>query len=536
MFKHHTLPSLSFKWLYRLAGAALFVSTLSAVSAQAIRLEAEDGSLTGVSATTEATGYSGTGYVTGFDAADDRVSWSFQADAGLYRATIGFRTPNGEKGFSGAINGSGISGMFDDTNAFATFDLGLVNLQDGTNTAWIGGNWNYYEIDYLEFTPAEAPAGPQAVDPTPVDPDASAEVRELLAYFASVYGQNTLSGQQTRTDAASIQSRVGVYPAILAEDLIEYSPSRIEHGSDPSGLTESLIPLVDNGTILTLCWHWNAPTDLLDTTEQPWWRGFYTEATTFNFAEALADPQGEDYALMLRDIDAIAAQLQKLEDANIPVLWRPLHESEGGWFWWGAQGPDAFKELWQLLYDRLVNYHGLHNLIWVLTSEDPDWYPGDAYVDIVGVDAYPEDMTATLSSSWQAMLDRFDGRKMIALTEFGGIPDIEPMQALGVWWLYFQSWTGGQYGPDAVDDAYLAGVYQSDAVIVRSELPAGVSKDTWAGYAIDANLWVDTGDFLGNIWVGDDSDWIWDAPLQHWIWLPESQVQNDGAWAWVAGD
>jgi predicted phage gp36 major capsid-like protein len=62
-----------------------------------------------------------------------------------------------------------------------------------------------------------------------------------------------------------------------------------------------------------------------------WWSGFYTAATTFDLAAALADKTSANYALLIRDIDAIAAKLKLLQDANVPVVWRPLHEAEGGW-------------------------------------------------------------------------------------------------------------------------------------------------------------------------------------------------------------
>src|ERR1043165_6132408 len=134
----------------------------------------------------------------------------------------------------------------------------------------------------------------------------------------------------------------------------------------------------------TFCWHWNAPKDLIDQPGKEWWRGFYTEATTFDVTMAMNDVTSDEYTLIIRDIDAIATQLKRLQSANIPVIWRPLHEAEGKWFWWGAKGAEPCKWLWKLLYDRLVNEHHLDNLIWVWTSTgNPDatqWYPGDDYV------------------------------------------------------------------------------------------------------------------------------------------------------------
>jgi len=157
---------------------------------------------------------------------------------------------------------------------------------------------------------------------------------------------------------------------------------------------------------------------------------------------ALANTNSVEYSLLLRDMDAIAAQLKKVASNNIPVLWRPLHEASGGWFWWGAKGATPFKALWRLLYNRLTTYHNLHNLIWAISNEDPNWYPGNDVVDIVGVDAYPSDIGDALSPNWMALRAQFNGVKLLALTEFGGVPDIERMQVFGVYWAYFACWEG----------------------------------------------------------------------------------------------
>ena len=156
----------------------------------------------------------------------------------------------------------------------------------------------------------------------------------------------------------------GQLPALFGGDLIEYSPTRVAHGSKPEGTTESFIARAKAGQLLTLTWHWNAPKDVLDApytdkngkkVEAHWYSGFYTYSTTFNLETALANPNSEDYKLLLSDIDTISVELKKTAAENIPVLWRPLHEAEGGWFWWGAKGPKPFVQLWRLMFDRLTN-------------------------------------------------------------------------------------------------------------------------------------------------------------------------------------
>ena len=218
-------------------------------------------------------------------------------------------------------------------------------------------------------------------------------------------------------------------------------------------------------------WHWNAPTDLINSQSQPWWRGFYTEATTFDFAAALADTSSPNYALLLRDIDAIAVQLKKFDDADIPVLWRPLHEAAGTWFWWGSKGPDAFIALWRLMFDRLVNHHGIHNLIWVYTHQrtHDDWYPGDDFVDIVSCDVYADDQSATMLSDWQDLQNLYGDRRLVTLSESGTLPDPKVITAYGIWWSWFALWTGDFIR--GVDQQYLTEVFNSDFVMTRDELP-----------------------------------------------------------------
>jgi hypothetical protein len=88
----------------------------------------------------------------------------------------------------------------------------------------------------------------------------------------------------------------------------------------------------------------NLSSNLTNNTTVPWWDGFYTYGTTFNLAAALANTSSENYALLVYDMDVIAWKLLVLQAYNIPVIWRPLHEADGGWSWWGAYGPESCIE------------------------------------------------------------------------------------------------------------------------------------------------------------------------------------------------
>ncbi len=304
---------------------------------------------------------------------------------------------------------------------------------------------------------------------TLTDPQATSEAKSLMSFLVDYYGQQVLSGQQDMSEIDYIYSITGKQPAIGVFDLIDYSPSRIEHGANPTGQVESYIDWANTGGgIVSLSWHWNAPTDLIDEPNAEWWRGFYTSATTFDIEAVLADPEGERYQLLIRDLDAIATELAKFQGANLPVLWRPLHEASGGWFWWGAKGPGPFIELWQLMYDRYVNYHGLHNLIWVYTVGDAAWYPGNDYVDIASMDIYPSDPNTSMVGFWLDTQSRHEGVKLVSLSESGILPNPDKIRQDKVWWSWFSVWSG-EFIHD-VDQTFLNTVYNDEDIITLDEL------------------------------------------------------------------
>ncbi|NYI08256.1 glycosyl hydrolase [Allostreptomyces psammosilenae] len=405
--------------------------------------EAEDGTLSGTTVGSAAAGYSGTGYVEGFDAAEDSVTITVpDSPGGLYDLSVRYSAPFGQKVASLRLNGAGAGQVtLTERTDFAEAAAGKVLLEAGENTISVVNNWGWYYIDAIILTPT-APRPPHQVTDAPVNPDASAETRSLMRYLVDHYGETILSGQQDMASIAWVEENIGATPAVGGFDLMDYSPSRVERGTT-SREVENMLEWDQRGGMVTLAWHWNAPSGLIDEPGREWWRGFYTDATTFDLAAALADPASTDYQLLLRDMDAIAVQLQRLEDARVPVLWRPLHEAEGGWFWWGAKGPEPAKELWNLLYQRLTEHHGLDNLIWVWNSASPDWYPGDATVDIVSIDSYPPAGDhGPVSASYDALVELGGDRKLVALGEVGSIPDPALLQAYQADWMWFVTWSG----------------------------------------------------------------------------------------------
>ncbi|ALI98493.1 glycosyl hydrolase [Rufibacter tibetensis] len=462
---------------------ALVVFLLTALPSKAadIKLEAEDATLTGVTVARANAGYSGTGYVQGFDnsfAKNVRFTVNVPT-TGIYDLTIRYGTPSSEKGYVLEVNGQRSEGMFPFVAGYGTAQSGKYQLTAGTNTITIGGGWGFYTLDYINLSPATIPLPAKPLK-TLTDPNTTASTKNLFSYMVDLYGTKVLAAQQ-ETNALQeidyVRTHSGKDPAIGSFDLIEYSPSRIQHGANPAGFSEKAIQWAnrDQGRgIISLMWHWNAPTDLINQApDKLWWSGFYTRATTFNFAAALADKNGAKYQLMLRDIDAIAVELKKFQAQDIPVLWRPLHEAAGGWFWWGAQGAAPFKELWQILYDRLTNHHNLHNLIWVYTAErgKPEWYPGDAYVDIVGIDIYENTAVASnLSGQWTELQAMFNGKKLVTLSETGNLPNPDYIRTFGTWWSWFAVWNGADFIRKQ-PSSLIHSVFNDPDVITLDELP-----------------------------------------------------------------
>lgn len=465
----------------KLGNGLLILALIAAVApgldkkteAAAVTYEAEEGVLTGVSVSSETAGYSGNGYVTGFNENSDSVVITVNVPAtGLYALTVRYHSPYGDKNTSLVLNGNPSGELtLRQSVGFEEAQGGKLLLQAGNNTIGFASNWGWYNIDAIRIEQAPTPP-PHQVTKELVNPKASKEAEALYRYLRSEYGNRILSGQQTLADANWVYNTTGKKPAVLGLDLIDYSPSRVEYGASSTEVEDAL-EWDEQGGIVTFAWHWNAPKGLINQPGKEWWRGFYTYATTFDVQYAMDNPQSEDYKLLVRDIDAIAVQLKRLQKAKVPVLWRPLHEAEGGWFWWGAKGPEPAKKLYRLMYDRLTNYHKLNNLIWVWNSENPAWYPGDAYVDIVSIDSYPQAGDyGPLSNRYDNLKGLVNDRKLIALTENGPIPDPELLELYSAHWSWFVTWSG-PFIQDGIqnDRQHLIEVYNHPYVLTLDELP-----------------------------------------------------------------
>lgn len=454
--------------------------------------EAEDAELEGLELYTGAnlngvTAKSGCGYVGLWDMDESRLTFHVDVpESGMYELEFLTAAYDKESYNTVVVNDR----TFFEALCTKSRDFGRsfvkAGLQKGSNVIIVETGWYWIFIDCMRVRPAEGiGSDAYSVDRELINGAASDHTRRLMSYLADQYGKYTLSGQYNNEDGVDspevheIYKLTGRYPAIMGFDFVDYSPSRTEHGTK-SKQTEYAIRWSRMGGIVTFVWHWNAPKDLIDTEELPWWKGFYTEATTFHLGNALngRDPAG--YELLIRDIDVIAKQLKILADRDIPVLWRPLHEASGGYFWWGAYGAENYKKLWKLLYERLTYTHQLNNLIWIYNGQSPDWYPGDEYVDMIAEDVYtrPYDYESHYNRFSRAL--EYTGKtKMIGLSEIGVIPDPDLMYRDHACWLFFITWND-EFIVDKksrkISDQYngldhFIEVYNHSRIVTLDELP-----------------------------------------------------------------
>ena len=200
-----------------------------------------------------------------------------------------------------------------------------------------------------------------------------------------------------------------------------------------------------------------------------------------NLSAIMNGEDEEGLNLLRQDIENVAAELLKMQEAGVPVLWRPLHEASGGWFWWGAEGADTYLKLYKYLFHILTDEYQLNNLIWVWNGQSADWYPGDEYVDIIGVDVYAGERE--YSSQVNAFLTAHDSassNKMVVLSENGTMIDPELSMRDRAMWGFFCTWSGEFVMQDGIRKKYseqyteiemLKKVYGSEYVITRDELP-----------------------------------------------------------------
>lgn len=305
------------------------------------------------------------------------------------------------------------------------------------------------------------------INSTLITPNPSVEASKLYQFLRENYGKKILSGVMTLNsfdETSWLKQNTGKEPAIIGLDFMHCNRDYSWY-DDKTPVKDAKAYWLKNG-IPVFVWHWRDP---LRNTEE-----FYSDKTTFDVSK-VSNPESAEYKAMIADIDYVSGLLKELQKDNVPVIWRPLHEAAGGWFWWGAKGPAPCKKLYQLLYDRMVNYHKLNNLIWVWTREPNDdvWYPGDAYVDIIGRDIYKQGDHGSQLTEFNVINALYGSKKMVALSECGSIPDVDHLTKDAAAWSWFMPWYG-DYTRNATHNSLelWKKMFASNYVITLDEMPS----------------------------------------------------------------
>jgi mannan endo-1,4-beta-mannosidase len=241
-----------------------------------------------------------------------------------------------------------------------------------------------------------------------------------------------------------IHEITGKLPALCGFELLAYSPNIntddyddehcVTEINENRGTLEKAYEWAERKGLVTFTWHWYSPMYGKNKT-------FYQENTPWDARQAVIEGTPEHSAL-ISDMDVMAELLKGFEAKNIPILWRPFHEADGKWFWWGHHGAETAKKLWHIMFDRYVNVHNLTNLIWVWNSAEPDFYVGDGFCDIISRDLYPKANTHTdLADEYEYLTKITETPKLAALGEIGAIPSVERLAETRVPWLWFMTWS-----------------------------------------------------------------------------------------------
>lgn len=403
---------------------------------------------------------------------------------GFYDLEFLLKSAGGDKTNYVLVDGERVGTVTVTGSKYARDRIRRVYLEAGSHQIGIEKYWGYVTWDkVIVYTARPLTQETYRVSAKLVNENATENARRLFSYLCDSYGKYILSGQYCDTGLSGWENRMladqngGKYPAILGLDMGYYSQTGRDYDVAIK-TTEQAITCWEQGGIVTLCWHWLAPEKYITGT---WYSAFRPEEVSMNLTAMLNGEDDEGLALLMQDIDNIAQELLKMQQAGVPVLWRPLHEASGGWFWWGKEGAETYKKLYILLYETLTEQYGLNNLIWLWNGQDAAWYPGDEYVDIVGIDIYAgEHVYTSQVDAFLENLDYADGKKMVVLSENGTMFDPELAVRDGAMWGFFCTWSGEFVMNDGLKKTYsdrytevemLKKVYNSEYVITRDELP-----------------------------------------------------------------
>lgn len=456
-------------------------------------LEAENAdNLPGINVKDDRPGYSGDGYIDISDNTGFNMSVEIPASQ-YYKITVRHRADS-HKENPLLFNGKKALDIYSENGDWIETAVNGIFLEKGVNKISLGAGWSWFSLDCILIEDGETLSEDiySNVADKLRNPAANTKTQKIYQFLRSIYGKRTLAGQctnyGTNTETDALFLGTGKYPAVRTFDFI-YDSMSFCHGEPRAKDVDLAIDWSNDGGLVVYDWHWYAPYDK---------SAFYANETSFKLSNAVTDESIDLLDLseiqtlcdsgkisieafkIVEDIDNISKLMMRMQDNNVTVMWRPLHEAGGGWFWWGASGAEPYKWLWKLMYNRMTNYHKLNNIIWVWNAQAEKWYPGDEYCDIIAMDIYgnahdygASPATLADTAGWA------NNGKLVTMSECAAMPDPDLIIRDNAYWLWFAVWNWDYIvvnGTTELSDAYtsfdmMKKVYDSEVIITRDELP-----------------------------------------------------------------
>lgn len=246
---------------------------------------------------------------------------------------------------------------------------------------------------------------------------------------------------------SDVLQSVGDYPAVMGFELggIEMGDEKNLDSVPFTRIHDELLAHVKRGGIVTVSWHPRNPVTTIEgggRAEQEYPSGSAWDVTDSTAVKSIlpGGPKAMMFQTWMKRLADFIESLKTDDGTPVPIIFRPWHENNGSWFWWGQNlcSDEEFKGLWNLLQDYM-NERGFDNLLWAYSPNlDGGWtlerfmkrYPGNDRVALMGIDAYQwgteEGFVRALTADFD-FLSQFarDNGKLIALTECGlqNMPD-----------------------------------------------------------------------------------------------------------------
>ena len=291
----------------------------------------------------------------------------------------------------------------------------------------------------------------------PVNKNSSPEAVALLKLLYDISGEYLLTGQHNFPKAQNRNTEfaskyIGKTPVVFSTDWGFAEENNYDSYLARPAIVKEAIRQHKLGSIITICWHAVPPTADEPVTFQP--RPGADPGKLESVQGKLTDQQFRDiltpgtalYRHWAQQVDTVAHYLKQLQEAHVPVLWRPYHEMNGDWFWWGGRtGEYSTRRLYRQLFDRMVHHHKLNNLVWVWSVDRPstparafsNFYPGNEYLDVLSLDVYGSDFN---QNYYDSLLVLSKG-KPVSLAEVGD-PPTPAILKLQPKWTWHVIWAG----------------------------------------------------------------------------------------------